>query len=82
MLPSSNSGDGKVDSAFHPTEIGKMSSTVINMLLMLCKCASGLCGSARFQVNTAGDGMCRRVGLWCILRMTLCGVVMWKCASR
>ena len=57
-----------VDSAFHPSEVGEMSSSI----LMLRKYV-GLCGSseiprwtppARVWVHTDGAGMCHRVGVW------------------
>ena len=39
VFPGSNPGGGKVDSAFHPSEIGEMSSSVINGAQVFRGCA-------------------------------------------
>ena len=78
-------GGGKVDSVFHLSEGSEMSSNIINTAQVCRTCADRQRSlrrtpSARVRVHTAGAGMCRRVGLSCIMRMTLCGVVMRNCA--
>ena len=54
-----------VDSTFHPSEVGEMSSSIINALQVCQGCAD----RQRSPVNSFGNswsahsGMCRRVGL-------------------
>ena len=76
----SNPSGGKVDSAFRPSEVGEMSSSITNASQVCRGCADcqrspRWTPSARVRVHTAGAGMCPRVVLQCIMWMTLCGVV-------
>ena len=85
VFPESNPGGGNVDSAFHPSEIGEMSSSVSKAAQVYRRCmdrqiSPGELPSVRLRVRTAEAGMCRRVGLQCIMRMTLCVAVMWNYA--
>ena len=66
MFPGSNPDGGKVDPAFHPSEVGEMSSSVINAAQVCRSCADSQRSPrwtrlAGVLVHTAG--MCRRVGL-------------------
>ena len=83
VFPGSNPGAGKVDSAFHPFEVCEMSSSIIN--------AAQVCRVVRIVRDPPGEllrqvfectqvSMCCRIGLLCIMRLTLCGVVMGNCA--
>ena len=65
VFPGSNTGGGKVDTAFHPSEVGEMSSSIINAAQVYRGCADRqrsprFSPSARVRVHTAGAGMCRQ----------------------